>query len=249
MPALELVPPIQVDPLRVATASLRGVASHQSAAATWGIDLARDGEQLHVTVARGRSRARRAGVRVHRCDLLPSDVTVREGLPVTSPLRTAVDLARTLPRAEAVAAVDSVLRARLVTLPQLAEAVAALRPSRGRPQCREVLALVDPLSGSVLESLLRVLLDDAGLRPFETQYAVRAGRTTVGRVDFAWPQARLVVEADGFAFHADRERYRSDRRRGNALVVAGWQVLRFSWEDVTLRPATVVGQVRAALAR
>jgi very-short-patch-repair endonuclease len=70
----------------------------------------------------------------------------------------------------------------------------------------------------------------------------------VARVD-AWPEARLAVEVDGFAFHADRSRYRSDRRRGNGLVPAGWQVLRFSWEDVTTWPDVVVGRVRLALHR
>ncbi len=66
-------------------------------------------------------------------------------------------------------------------------------------------------------------------------------------MDFAWPEQRLLVEVDGFAFHADRSRYRSDRRRTNALVLAGWRVLRFSWEDVVHRPDVVVAQVRAAL--
>lgn len=93
--------------------------------------------------------------------------------------------------------------------------------------------LVDPDCGSVLESLCRVLLLLAGLGPVETQLVVRS-RTGqfVGRVDFAWSKERLVVETDGFAFHADRRAYRADRRRGNALVLAGWRLLRFSWEDV-----------------
>ncbi|TAL20866.1 MAG: DUF559 domain-containing protein, partial [Frankiales bacterium] len=69
------------------------------------------------------------------------------------------------------------------------------------------------------------------------------------RVDFAWPDERLVVEVDGFAFHADRASYRNDRRRTNELVLAGWRVLRFSWEDVVGSPDVVVDQVRRALRR
>ena len=69
----------------------------------------------------------------------------------------------------------------------------------------------------------------------------------LGRVDFAWLEQRLVVETDGFAFHADRTSYRSDRRRTNALVLDGWQVLRFTWEDVVHRPDAVVAAVRLAL--
>lgn len=55
------------------------------------------------------------------------------------------------------------------------------------------------------------------------------------------------METDGFAFHADRQSYRKDRRRGNALVLAGWRVLRFSWEDVVHHPDEVVEAVREAL--
>ena len=163
-------------------------------------------------------------------------------------MRTVLDLCRTLPHAEAVAAADSALRQRLLRVPDLVEAAAALAPAAGRPQVREVVTRVDPRCGSVLETLCRLVLEDGALRPFETQHVVRSGRTTLGRVDFAWPERRLVVEVDGFAFHADRATYRSDRRRGNALVLTGWRVLRFSWEDVVGSPAVVVAVVRAALA-
>ncbi len=100
----------------------------------------------------------------------------------------------------------------------------------------------------MLESLCRVRLVQAGLPAPDTQRVVRGrgGRRT-GRVDVAWPQHRLVVETDGFAFHADRRSYGADRRRGNVLVLAGWRVLRFSWEDVVERPQDVVAAVREAL--
>ena len=66
--------------------------------------------------------------------------------------------------------------------------------------------------------------------------------------DFACADARLVVEADGFAFHSDRAAYRKDRERLNALERLGWRVLRFTWEDVRGRPAYVVGLVHGCLA-
>lgn len=233
-------------PLRAAVTALRGVASHEDAARLWGIELVEPGVVRHVTVARCRSRLAYPGVRVHRADLDgAADVG---GTPVTTAVRTVLDLCRTLPHAHAVAAADSALRHRLLTVPELLAAAALLAPAAGRPQVRDVVTRVDPRSGSVLETLCRLVLEDGGLRPFETQPVVRAGRATIGRVDFAWPEQRLVVEVDGFAFHADRSTYRSDRRRGNALVLAGWRVLRFSWEDVVGAPAVLVARVRAALA-
>lgn len=233
------------EPLRTAVAALRGVASHQDAARLWGIGLVEPSPLRHVTVARCRSRVSYPGTRVHRADL--AEVAEVEGIPVTPAIRTVVDLCRLLSLPHAVAAADSALRARLVTPQELLAAAAELAPAAGRPRVREVVTRVDPLSGSALESLCRLLLEDAGLRPFETQHLVRVGRGTIGRVDFAWPEQRLVVEVDGYAFHADRVTYRNDRRRNNALVLAGWRVLRFSWEDVVGSPEVVVAQVRRAL--
>jgi very-short-patch-repair endonuclease len=90
---------------------------------------------------------------------------------------------------------------------------------------------------------LRLALVHTGLVP-QSQAQI-AG---VGRVDFLFVAERLVVEADGYAFHADRRAYREDRRRGNALQSAGYRVLRFTWEDVVNAPDRVVATVRRALA-
>jgi hypothetical protein len=236
--------------LVAAAVALQGTVSHERAALMWGMELAADVEGRTITVARDRSRARHPGTRVRRADLADHERVERDGVFVTSKVRTVLDLCRTLPLDEAVAVTDSALRRRLVTLKALRTALCGLPAGVGRERVARVLALVDPESGSVLESRARVLLVQAGLTPEETQLVVRtaAGRW-IGRVDFAWPSARLVVEVDGFAFHADRTAYRDDRRRGNALVLAGWRVLRFSWEDVVLHPAEVVSAVRDALAQ
>jgi very-short-patch-repair endonuclease len=59
-------------------------------------------------------------------------------------------------------------------------------------------------------------------------------------IDVAFPDARLAIEVDGWAWHVDQDRFVGDRRKGNALVRAGWTVLRFTWHDVTRSPGTVV---------
>lgn len=233
---------------RAAVIGVRGTASHTSAAVAWGIELVQRGP-VEVTVPRDRSRAAWPAAVVHRRDLPPHDVVMVDGLRLTTPLRTVLDLARSLPLEGAVAAADSALRQGLVTLDELLATGSALPAARGRARVCRVGSLVDPSSGSVLESVCRVLFALAGLPTALTQYAVRGpdGRL-LGRVDFAWPEHRLVVETDGYAFHADRRSYRDDRRRTNALVVAGWRVVRFTWEDVMHDPAHVVAVVRKALA-
>ena len=159
-----------------------------------------------------------------------------------------MDLCRILPLPEAVVVADSALRRGLLTVADLRGVLCGLPPGRGPGTVARAVALVDPCCGSVLESLLRVLLHVHGIRSPQAQLLVRArSGGVIGRVDFAWPDVGVVVEADGFAFHADRRRYRDDRRRGNALVLAGWRVLRFSWEDVVQHPDHVVACVRAAL--
>lgn len=190
------------------------------------------------------------GVRVHRADLAGDDVVVVGGTRCTTPLRTVLDLARLLDFAPAVAAMDSALRRGLVGAGELAGAVAALPRAPGSRAVRAAAGATDPRAGSVLESLARVLLCGSGLPAPLTQYEIR-DRTGcfVARVDFCWPAARLIVEVDGFAYHSDRDAYRRDRDRLNALGHLGWQVLRFTWEDVVHRPEHVVGLVRSMLER
>ena len=240
--------PAPDEQLRAAAVGLEATVSHTAAALLWGIELATTPGERHVTVARDRSRCHHSGTRVHRVDLSADEWVERDGLRVTSVVRTLLDLARLLPPTEAVVAVDSALRQGAVTVEELTAALRRLPAGRGRDRVARVLRDVDPRSGSVLESLCRVLLVQAGLPAPDTQRVVRGrnGRR-IGRVDFAWPDQSLVVETDGFAFHADRRSYRADRRRGNALVFAGWRVLRFSWEDVVERPQDVVAAVREAL--
>lgn len=224
----------------------RACASHGTAASLWGIELVEEPPGW-VTVPVQRSRVVLPGWSVRRLDLPPADVVVVDGVRLTTPERTVLDLAHVLPLAEAVASADSAVRKGLTGAEPLVERLGARR-GRGCDRPRAVAGLVDPAAGSVLESLVRVVLHLAGVPAPRTQFVVceRDG-SFVARVDFAWPQQRLVVEADGFAFHRDREAYRSDRRRTNALERLGWRVLRFSWEDVVHAPEQVVLTVRACL--
>ena len=134
----------------------------------------------------------------------------------------------------------------LVELQELHEALASVH-GRGAGRLRAVAQMVDPLAGSVLETLLRIVLAILSPPPI-TQYAVydRHGQL-VARVDFCFLAARLVVEADGYAFHSDRIAFRRDRDRLNDLERLGWRVLRFTWEDVVQRPDHVLRLVNECL--
>lgn len=224
----------------------RATASHQTAAALWKLELVTAGPQC-LTVPRERSRLTVPGWKVYRRDLPSQDVVVAGGVRLTTPLRTVLDLSRSLPLEEAVAAADSALRVTGLKAEQV-QAVLARAWGHHSARARAVAPLVDARSESVLESLLGVVLHLGDLPPPVRQHVVREkDGTFVARVDFCWPHRRLIVEADGFAFHSDRAAYRKDRDRLNALERLGWRVLRFSWEDVRERPAHVVGTIASCL--
>lgn len=238
--------------VRADAAALKAVASHETAALWWGLELAHEPDGSHFTVSRNRGRRRDSvpGAVIHRRDLSDSDVVRRNGLLVTTVLQTVLDLARTLPLGPAVAAADSALRVGWLRPEELVAAVRSLPPGPGRRRAHAVAQLTDLRAGSVLESMTRVLLHSAGLAPTHTQYCFVDRRGCwIGNVDFAWTFIRLLLEADGFAFHRDRSDYRSDRRRANAFAREGWWLLRVTWEDVVHEPDVVVALVAETIQR
>jgi hypothetical protein len=229
------------DAVAAAALSLRGAVSHDSAAVLWGLEIVHRPGQ-HITIPRNRSRAAFHGVAVHRADL--DAVEIRHGVRVTTPARTVVDCAKVLPLRDAVVVIDSALRARLVSRDELIAETGRVR-GNNTSKVRRAVGMADPRCGSVLESMLRVLLVLAGLAPDESQFVIRDERRRfVARVDFVYLKVRLIVEADGFEFHRERSDYRADRRKANAFSRVRWWLLRFTWEDVVMYPDYVVEAVR-----
>lgn len=228
-------------------------ASRRTAALMWGFDLAVEPSGVEIDVEPARSRLAQPGLDARRRvlhDIVEEPVSGLALLRLTSPLRTVVDCAEVLPLREAVTVTDSALRSGRVCLPDLARAVAERRSTGSAEQARRVVRWADPRCGSVLESLLRVLLLQQGLLAPETQYVVRSSAGLfVGRVDFCWPGARLIVEADGHRWHDPEDARDRDRRRSNEFGRLGWTLLRFTWADVVHAPDWVVATVRDCLAR
>jgi very-short-patch-repair endonuclease len=214
------------------TARLRGVVSHLSAARAWGWKVKRMPTQPVVTVPRHRrlDGARRTGVDVRYADL-PTSAVHRTR---TTRVRTVVDCARSLPFDEALAVADSALREGIVTRAQLVEA-AQQSPRTGRSRALRVIEHADGRAANPFESCLRAIaLEVAGLT-VTPQLPVPG----IGHADVGDRAVRLVIEADSYEFHSEREAFRYDIRRYTAMVRAGWLVLRFCWEDVMQRPELV----------
>jgi len=222
------------------------VLSHASAAAHWGLRPSA-ATRIDVTVPRSGQR-RRPGIRVHRHAALDArEVTIHDRVPVTTPARTLLDLAATLPRRSVERALDQAEVLRLFDATALHTVAAA---HQGRPGARLLTALLEEheagttLTRSELEEAFLRLCDRAGVpRP------VVNGRALGFESDFAWGDHGLVVEVDGFAFHRTRGAFERDRARDAVLAAAGVRTLRFTARQVERRPVEVVAALRAAQGR
>lgn len=220
-------------------------AGGRTAALLWNWDLAVEPTGIEVVLPSG-SWFRRPGVTVTQ--LVDRTVVQRrhfgyDPIACLDAVGTVLHCALVLPRREAVTVADSAMRARSVTLTELKQGLRRHHGKRGYRRMRQVVDWSDPQCGSVLESLFRVLMLEAGiLRP-----ASQVTLSGVGRVDFVWRDHRLVVECDGQRWHNPADRRNSDRRRDNALNLSSWLLLRYTWADVVHDPDRVVREVRLAL--
>ena len=188
------------------------------------------------------------GLRVHRDRLADDEVVEIDEVLMTSPLRTAYDLARWLPLTEAVAAVDALTRCGCVPPTEVLRIDRRYPGARWRRRVPKVAALSDPRAESVMESRCRLALVLRGLPRPELQYEVRLPDGGLAYLDMAYVEQRLAVEYDGDQ-HRERRAFRSDLSRQNQLVDLGWTVLRFTADDVLRAPDAMAARVRRALHR
>jgi hypothetical protein len=233
----------------VARAGPGAFLSHQSAAVLHGIDLITGpGNDVALT---GRPRTGRKGtvhLHLYTTPLPPEHVTHKLGVPVTTAARTVIDLARTLTFVDGVVAADSAIRKGLASKPQLQIVLARSSGRRGVVQARRVVEFASGLSESVLESIARVAFDALGLPAPKLQVWIPAPTgEAIGRVDFYWEEYKTIVEVDGaLKYEDDPGRARAQLRRDKRLREAGYQVVHFTWHEITTKPAEVAESIRNA---
>jgi hypothetical protein len=220
------------------------VLSHYAAGAHWRI-VSWDGRCVEVTVLGGGTRVH-GGLRVHRTELLdPRDVRSHAGIRVTSPARTLVDLASLLDHPRLRRAVRQAQSLRLVHVRHLLEALERLGPRRGTHNLRRIIATGPAPTRSGLEDVVLDLILRGGLaHPDVNVPLVLDGRRVIP--DFRWPEQRLVVEADGAAWHDHKLAREDDAERQALLEAHGEQVLRVTWEQAIARASQTLARLRAA---
>lgn len=201
--------------------------SHRSAASLWKIGTERDGV-VEVSVRR-RCEHRRHGLLVRsRPSLAEHELVEHEGIPVTHPVQTLVDLATEVGPMQLERAVNEADKHDLVSPEELRE---ALEDFKGEPGVRALRALLDQhtfrLSDSDLETLFRSIATATGLPPPQTKATVNGFE-----VDFFWPDLGLVVETDGLRYHRTPFAQARDRIRDQTHTAAGLTCLRFTHRQV-----------------
>lgn len=223
-----------------------GALAGYSAAELLGARIAPRDADAEVVVPGANFRECR-GLRVHRERLADDEVQMVNGLVVTSPIRTAYDLARWSTQIEGVVAADALGRIGRFGPGALLGMAARYPGARWRSRIALVAELMDSRAESAMETRCRVLLMLRGLPRPELQYQVRdelGGH--VAWLDMAYPAARTGVEFDG-EHHQDTPTFRADLARHNRLAALGWTVLRASAADVLRNPDALAAQVRAVL--
>ncbi len=246
--------------VRATLAGLRrpAVVSHQSAAVLLGLplwDVALD--RVHVTRSPPAWTDRSGVLCCHVARLRDDEVIEVDDVPVTDPVRTALDLARSLRHEAAVVTLDAALHRGLLVHDALRTRLFDIAGTPGSRSAARAVAAADARSESVGESRSRVILARWTLAPTALQFEVRSpSGAVVGRTDFAWEEHRLVGEFDGRIKYGRLLRpgqeagdaVFAEKRREDAIRDEGWGVIRWVWADLS-RPDRFAARVRQAQER
>ena len=219
-------------------------ASHRSAAYLWGI-LSKRPDVVEVAARRHR-RVHRLPFTVHESkDLLASDIVTVDDIPVTTAVRTVVDLGASAPPWLVERCLDSGLRRELFTAWQVRCFIARVaRPGRTgvgtiRPLVMERIAW-DSITESDLEDLFRAVISHLPYPMPDPQFKLfEPNGEFVGRFDFVYPTKMALIETDSEEWHMDPVSFQRDRDKQNRAHALGWTVYRFTWRQLVDAPASV----------
>jgi hypothetical protein len=228
---------------RALAVSPRAVLSGPSAARAHGLDVPARWQD-EITIPRQHSPVRNSRELRVVARSVVGFTTVVEGMPTTDLRRTVADVLCGKDPIGQLWCADQALARGL----DRADVQACLSwGQRGVRTARRLLAMADARSESPLESAVALALDTAGVpRPTRQLEIVSSGGQLM-RVDFAWPDHRVILEADGVAFHSTVPALLRDRQRQNALTMLGWRTVRCTWADAMLDPPPFIAAVNALL--
>lgn len=188
------------------------------------------------------------GIVLHSDKLADDEICIANGVPATTPARTAYDLGRRRGRTTAVIRIDALMQATDLKPADIQLLVDRHRGARGIVQLREAISLSDGGAESPQETRTRLVLTDAGLRPQRTQIDVfRRSGDHVGRIDMGWDDWLVGVEYDGKQHWTDPAVRTRDIDKQAEYEALGWRIIRVSGDILRYRPYVIVARTRAAL--
>lgn len=228
------------------------VASHRAAGELWQLPVPERGI-VEVTALRWTRRRRTTAIWHESRFLDGDDITSLDAVPVTRATRTLIDLGSVLDELDFEAALDDALRRGLTSLESLRRHLNRLRRVHARETALERTAIERRgtrvrVPESALESRLLHVVQKSGFSSPEAQFVINDDRRFVARVDFAWPAARVALEAQSLQFHAGRQSLERDVERRNELESLGWRVFEATARNVD-NPARLIELLTRALVR
>jgi hypothetical protein len=215
------------------------VACMGTAAHLYGFDTESD-HRIHVLDPGVRMRPT-AGLMVHQ--RIDAPLRRVDGRLATAPAWTAVEVARTLRRPRTLATLDAALHCGACATGDLEAAIREQKGRRGIVKVRELMKHADGRSESPMESEARLVFIDGGLPMPELQYEIVDRCGDLWRVDFAWPEAKVVAEYESMEWHASPEALRHDRMKTSRLQECGFTVIPIVVDDVRNKPYELVRRI------
>ncbi len=215
------------------------VLSHQTAALVWELPVfgaALERVRLSRIGALSTPESRHPTVIMSGSMLARRDVVLHEGVPITAAARTVLDCARSLPLRGGVAIADAAAAAGLLRDRDVRRVLAQMKGWKGVGRARTVLTLIDPAAESPGESAARVTMHQLGFRT-RSQVVISDDSGFLGRVDFLIVDTQVVVEFDGQGKYGvgseeSHEKFWKEKLRHDAIVAAGYEVVRVTWSDL-----------------
>lgn len=205
--------------------------------------------QMTRHAAARRTPAYRSGLAVYASTLPDQHRRTTGPLRVTSPARSAIDLARSRSLVSGVAAIDAVMYRDLANREQLARILEWEDGWPGFKRAGAALAIASGLSETPLESFSLTCFHQHGVERPAQQIEIRDAFGFIGRCDFCWIEQGVIGEADGLLKYDDPSALREEKLRQERLERAGWTVIRWTWQDLERRPDELARRINDALAR
>ena len=242
-------PPSPRATIRAAMLSLgdEAVLVGPAAAWWWGLLDTRPAP-IEIAVERDTRRTRRPGVFLVRRTIPASDRTSRQGVRVTTPVPTVLDAAASLGVDRGARVVDRALQRRVVTLEALRREQVRRSGRRGAPVTARLLALAAGGAVSEAERLAHSQMRTGGIGGWLANVPMDVPGFGRAVADVAFPEQKVILEIDGWAFHRDLRAFLVDGPRQAALTAEGWVVVRTHWYELTETPEVFLATLRRVLA-